>query len=134
MNDMDTPVDITTITSTHWQPAIGKPGAVALDAQDVDQCIRTIIATPKGSDPLRPLFGFDGGQYLDWPIDQARPHLVREIVNALAWEPRIRVVSVVVEAAVGSDYSQLNTTVTWQFVDDAVSASFVSSGVLRRAA
>lgn len=131
---MDTPVDTTTITSTNWQTAIGKPGAVVLDSQDVDQCIRTILATPKGSDPLRPLFGFDGWHYLDWPINHARPHIVREIVNALAWEPRIKVLSVAVDVADGGDYSQLNASVTWRFVDDALGASFVSDSVLRRSA
>ncbi|WP_033394987.1 GPW/gp25 family protein [Brachymonas chironomi] len=129
---MDTPVDITTITSTHWQPAIGKPGAVVLDAQDVDQCIRIILSTPKGSDPLRPLFGFDGWQYLDWPVDQARPHLVREIASALAWEPRITVTKVAVEAVDGGDFSHLNAAVTWQFAQDVQGASFISSVTLGR--
>ena len=119
MQDMDTPVDITTITSTHWQPAIGKPGAVVLDAQDVDQCIRIIMTTPKGSDPLRPLFGFDGWHYLYWPINQARPHLVREIIQALAWEPRIDVDAVQVTLVDEAPYSQLAALVSWRWVVDS---------------
>ena len=63
---------------------------------DVHQCIRIILTTPKGSDPLRPEFGCDVVNYLDLPLDAARPHIVREVRSALVWEPRVNVESVTV--------------------------------------
>lgn len=113
-----TTVDTSTITTSNWQPKIGSAGAVLLDVQDVDQCIRTILATPKGSDPLRPLFGFDGWNYLDWPVNQARPHLVREIIAALVWEPRIVVDTVQVTVVDESPYHQLAALVSWRWAFD----------------
>ncbi|MEO1750732.1 GPW/gp25 family protein [Thiofaba sp. EF100] len=78
-------------TSLHWQPAYGGDGfAVAYD--DLRQAIRTILSTRVGSDPLRPDFGSRVPDYLDWPIDRARPHIVRETVAAIRkWEPRLAV-------------------------------------------
>ena len=79
---------------------------------DINQCIGIILATPKGSDPLRPTFACDLWQWIDAPITVARPHLVREIVEALTkWEPRIRVLSVVINLA---GLSQLTVAITWQ--------------------
>ena len=85
-------------TSLHWQPAYGGEGfAVAYD--DLRQAIHTIIATRVGSDPLRPDFGSRVQDYLDWPIDRARPHVVRETVAAIRkWEPRVSVKRVRVAA------------------------------------
>lgn len=70
---------------------------------DIDQCIRTILATPKGSDPLRPDFGSDHYRYVDWPQNTVAPHLVREAVVAVAtWEPRVVEVSVTVTHGIGA--------------------------------
>lgn len=79
----------------HWQLALGGDGVVQQIA-DVHQCIRIILTTPKGSDPLRPEFGCDAVNYLDLPLDAARPHIVREVRSALVWEPRVSVESVTV--------------------------------------
>ena len=49
-------ISISDITSLHWQPALGGEGIVE-DAADIDQAIRVILKTPKGSDPHRPEFG-----------------------------------------------------------------------------
>src|SRR5437016_4326511 len=72
-------------------------GSVVQGVADVNQCIGIILATPKGSDPLRPTFACDLWQWIDAPVNVARPHLVREIVEAITkWEPRVRVLSVVI--------------------------------------
>lgn len=82
----------------HWQPALGRDGfATAYD--DLRQAVRTILCTPLGADPLRPDFGSRVADYLDWPVDRARPHVVRETVAAIRrWEPRARVKRVRVSA------------------------------------
>lgn len=71
-----------------WQPALGRDGRVT-GAASVAQCVRTILSTPKGSDPLRPEFGSDAWRYLDWPVPRAVPNVIRESVDAIRqWEPR----------------------------------------------
>ena len=79
------------IQSLHWQPALGGEGIVE-NLDDLNQAIQVILRTPKGSDPLRPEFGSDLHLYLDYPIHRARPHVVRESVEAIRrWEPRVAV-------------------------------------------
>jgi len=75
--------------TAHWQPALEGEGFVE-DLEDILQCVHTILKTPKGSQPLRPDFGSDVHLYLDWPVNQARPHIVRESVEAIRqWEKRV---------------------------------------------
>lgn len=75
--------------TAHWQPTLSDTGFVT-DLDDIWQCIETILGTPVGSVPLRPDFGSLLYLYVDYPINRARPHLVRESVSAIQkWEPRI---------------------------------------------
>lgn len=83
------------IRRLNWQPKIGEPGEVVTEFDDINQCIRTIIMTPKGSDPLRPTFGADALQYIDIPENFATAPLIAEVAAAiLAWEPRVELVAV----------------------------------------
>ena len=83
------------IAATDWSPRLGTPGAVMQGAEDVDQCIRIILATPRGSVPHRPELGCDLWRYLDLPVERARPFMVREVVDAVErWEPRAELVAV----------------------------------------
>jgi phage baseplate assembly protein W len=89
-------------------------GNVVQGVADINQCIGIILATPQGSDPLRPTFACDLWKWIDAPINIARPHLVREIVTAITkWELRIRVLSVVVDLVAGS-LANLTITIVWQ--------------------
>ena len=101
------------IQSLHWQPRLGGDGVVE-NLDDLHQAIRVILGTPKGSDPLRPDFGSNLHLYLDYPIDQAVPHLVRETVEAIRlWEPRcvlVKVTPSIVEA-------QITLRVQWKLAD-----------------
>ena len=94
---MTTPTSYSSITAAHWQPALGSPGEVVEGLRDIDQAIRIILTTPRGSDPHRPEFGSDLHLYIDWPTNRVVPHLVREAVTALRlWEPRMTLVQVLV--------------------------------------
>jgi uncharacterized protein len=89
-------------------------GNVVQGVGDINQCIGIILATPKGSDPLRPTFACDLWRWIDAPITVARPNLVREIVEAITkWEPRVRVLSVVINLVAGT-LSNLAITIVWQ--------------------
>ncbi len=88
-------VTLDEITSVDWSLKLGAIGEVVEGPDDVDQCLQIILTTPKGADPLRPTFGADLWQYIDYPIDAAIPSLVREVTEAITlWEPRVKLVSV----------------------------------------
>ena len=92
---MTTPIPYTAITAAHWQPALGTAGEVVQGLRDIDQSIRIILTTPRGSDPHRPDFGSNLHLYIDWPHDRVTPYLVRETVEAIRrWETRVAVVQV----------------------------------------
>lgn len=101
------------IQSADWSPLIGTPGEAVEALDDIDQCIRIILGTRKGSVPLRPLFGCDAWLWLDAPVDVALPNVVREVYAAIGmWEPRAEIVSVTL--APGDDESHWKIRVTWQ--------------------
>lgn len=102
------------IQSAHWQPALGGDGIVEQLA-DIHQSIRIILTTPQGADPLRPDFACNLQRYLDWPLERARPHLVREAFAALRrWEPRITLERVWVRPLAPH---QLGLCVRWRWAD-----------------
>jgi len=103
--------DVRQITAAHWQPLLGAHGEIVEGLDDIHQCIRIILLTPKGSDPHRPEFGSDLWHYVDHPVGEAVPHVVREGIEALArWEPRIEVVRLVPIEMV----AHLHITVEWR--------------------
>ncbi len=65
-------------TSVFWQPALQAPGEIVRGLDDIRQAIQIILRTPRGSDPHRPEFGSNLHLYIDWPVDRAIPHVVRE--------------------------------------------------------
>ena len=117
-------ITLADITSADWSLALdsstpsGLPGSgigqVVQGIADINQCIYVILSTPRGSDPLRPTFACDLWRLLDTPINFARPALVNEIVtNVTKWEPRVRVLSVIVNLVPGTQ-SNLEIAITWQ--------------------
>ena len=104
---------LTSITSRDWQLALGQPGNVVTDLDDIGQCIQVILTTPKGTDPLRPEFACDLWRYIDYPIDRATPHIVREAWDAIeTFEPRIELVSITPRT--GDDPGQLVVRIIWR--------------------
>lgn len=94
------------------QLALGKHGLVT-GADSVAQCVRIILRTPKGSDPLRPDFGNDAWRYLDYPVREAVPHVIRESVESLRqWEPRC--LNVQVKPLIAGEHVTLQVSWQWQ--------------------
>ncbi|PHM24574.1 GPW/gp25 family protein [Xenorhabdus ehlersii] len=85
----------TNSNSVFWQPALQHSGETVSGLDDIAQAILIILRTPRGSDPHRPEFGSNLHRYIDYPIDRAIPHVVRESVDAISrWEPRCQLLSV----------------------------------------
>ena len=104
----------------YWQPALGLIGQVATDTDDIDQCIRVILGTNKGTMPMDPEFGISTDRYIDAPQGMANVQLVREVTAALLkYEPRAKVLGVSMSAVIG----QTTIRVTWVPVDSAQTAS-----------
>ena len=106
-------VTLSDITSVHWQLALNNAGVVEGEA-DIHQSIRIILGTPKGSVPHRPDFGSNIADYIDYPILDAIPHVVREAADAVArWEPRCTLVKVIPSVSL----AQLVVRVQWRLAD-----------------
>jgi uncharacterized protein len=83
------------ITSAMWGLSVAGPGQTVQGVDEVNQTISTILCTPPGSDPLRPLFGCGLHDLLDRPSSQVGPQLAQSIAQALRiWEPRIEVLRI----------------------------------------
>lgn len=112
---MTKPIDTTTIQSQYWSPKLGEAGQAVENADDIDQCIRIILGTPKGSDPHRPEFASNIHNYVDWPLNQITPHLIRETFAAVGrWEPRIELVRVEFDYDRAVNEAQLVLSVFWR--------------------
>lgn len=109
------PTLITDITATDWSPKLGDIGNVVEDLDDINQCIRIILNTPKGSRAHEPLFGSDLWRYIDYPSNEAIPHIVREAIDAITiWEPRVKLVKVATKV----DMAQITLQIEWKLNED----------------
>lgn len=108
---------LTDITAADWSPKLGDPGSVVENLDDINQCIKVILETRKGSRAHEPLFGSDAWQFLDRPLNDALPGIIRAVIEAVEeWEPRARLVSIVpinTEAVSG----KVTLRIEWQLKD-----------------
>jgi uncharacterized protein len=117
---MSKPVTLPEIESVWWSQKLGQLGTIATDADDINQAIAIILSTPLGSDPHRPEFGSDLFNFIDYPINEASPHLVRESFGAIGrWEPRVEIEDVQVFPAV-EQIHQVLIQVVWRLKDDGI--------------
>lgn len=86
------------IKSVDWQFKLNEIGSIVEGLEDVDQCIKIILMTRKGSDLHRPEFGSDIWQYIDYPVNEAIPNIIREAYDAIKlWETRVQINSITAE-------------------------------------
>ncbi len=103
------------ITATDWSPKLEQIGEIVEDLDDINQCIRVILNTPKGSRAHEPLFGTDLWKYIDHPVNEAIPNIIREAVDAInIWETRIKIVKVVPVI----DGSHATLQIEWKLNED----------------
>lgn len=125
--------DVKQIAALHWQPRLDKYGEVVEGIDDITQCIRIILTTPKRSDPHRPEFGCDAWQQIDLPVPEAVPHLVRTALEAIArWEPRAEVVNVTPVFDTAGDGATVTLRVEWRLAIEGAAGDVQVTEVLLR--
>ena len=98
------------ITYVDWQYKLNDIGSVAEGVDDINQCIAIILATRKGTVPHRPTFGSNIYKYIDFPVNEAIPNIIRESIDAIKqWETRIKLTSVKADIL----NSQIKINVEW---------------------
>ena len=103
-----------------WQFKLNNVGGVAEGVEDINQCIGTILNTPKGSDPHRPTFGSDILKYIDYPVNIAKPNIIRETIDAITlWETRVQVNSVLFSV----EGSNVKIKVQWTLKGSSISGT-----------
>lgn len=84
------PTNVNEITSAEWSLSLRGQGEVEQGFDDINQCIRLVVSTQRGTDPLRPDFGCDFWTKVDTPSQDAIPEIINDILSAIAtWETRI---------------------------------------------
>ena len=102
------------ITYVDWQLKLNSIGGIAEGVDDINQCIAIILLTRKGTVPHRPTFGSDIYKYIDYPVNEAIPNIVREATDAITlWETRITINSIKVEI----EQSNLTVKIEWTLKD-----------------
>jgi hypothetical protein len=102
---------LTEITEKDWGLSIETQGDVVQGISDINQCIYIILMTVKGTDPLRPDFGCDVFQWLDKPVNNAIPNMVKAVADAIKkWETRV----IVTKVAAVLDGSTVKITIEWE--------------------
>lgn len=113
-------MNIADITTKNWAISATEPGKVVQDLDDINQCISIILATAKGTDPLRPEFGCDILRWIDKPVNQAVPNIIKEAVASInLWEPRV----VVTSASAKIENFHIFVSIQWE----TLSSSLISS-------
>ena len=108
------------ITYVEWQQKLNGIDEVAEGVDDINQCIALIITTRKGSVPHRPTFGSDVYKYVDYPVNEAKPNIIRETIDAInLWETRIKVNSVLVNI----EKEHLNIKVQWKLRENSTTGT-----------
>jgi len=111
---------VSDIKTKNWGLSVVSQGEVVQDLEDINQCITIILATVKGTDPLRPEFGCDILKWIDKPVNQAIPNIIKEAVAAInMWEARV----VVTKANATIENYTIFVTIEWE----TVSSSLISS-------
>lgn len=90
-------------------------GGVVQGINDIHQCLKIIMTTQPGEDPFRPTFGVDLTEFLDQPVNSAKPGIISQINSALTkWEPRIIIQQIQVGYNPSDNIAKLSVTVYWK--------------------
>ena len=110
-------IKLNEIKYVDWQPKLNEIGEVAQGIDDINQCIYIILTTQRGSVPHRPTFGSDIFKYVDYPVQEAIPNIIREVIDAITeWETRVEISQVTAEF----DKANVKIKVEWKLTDSEI--------------
>lgn len=113
-------IQLNQIQSTEWSFDINGVGQVVQGLDDIKQCVRIILETVPGSDPLRPNFGCGIYTFIDRPVTSAISDMKKAVIDCLTlFEPRIEKIKVAItlnveQLSVSTTYKIKNTVATDQ--------------------
>lgn len=109
-------MDITEVTSKLFSISLAKQGDLVQGIAHINQCLRILLTTRPGSDPMRPTFGCDVMSKLDKPVNgKLLAALVPDVATAIStWMKEITVVAI---QPLLSNAGALIVNVQWTFVN-----------------
>lgn len=114
-------IELNHIRALNWQLKLNAPAEIVADVADIAQCIDVILRTPKGSDPHRPEFGSDVWRYLDYPLTEATPRIIRAVNESVSmWETRAVLDSVKVIATDSASDGHMTLRIKWHPTNDVI--------------
>lgn len=83
------------ITAENWTLSLATPGGVVQGIDEINQAIMIVVKTQKGSDPCRPTFGSDLYLYVDKPVIDGLPKMIKAVIDGInTWIPRIDILKI----------------------------------------
>ncbi len=108
-------MNLNDLTYIDWQLKINAIGEAAQGVDDINQSIAIILNTRKGAVPHRPTFGSNIYKYIDYPVNEIKPNIIRESIDALSlWETRIEINYVLVDI----ENEHIKIKVQWKLKSD----------------
>lgn len=107
------------ITSSNWQLSPTVYGKVDEGIDDINSCIGNALKTPLGSDCLRPWFGSGIYKFVDKPLNQSIPSIMKEITDAVKICEK-RIILTKVTFTLNPDLAKVpggNFSILWQLSD-----------------
>ncbi|MFC2753972.1 MAG: ATP-binding cassette domain-containing protein [Cardiobacterium sp.] len=123
------------LSGAPYAPASPREAAargIAVVFQELSLCnnltvAENILATRKGSDVLRPDFGSNWFDYVDYPEDEFIPNTVREVILAIqTWEKR----ALVEQVTFSGHAPHITMTVHWRVADEVAGEIYRTDIVL----
>lgn len=112
-------MNVRNINASTWQMALGKPGEIVTDIDDINQQISVVVSTRRGDVAGRPELGSDVPLFVDRPINIAAPKCRKAVVDALKINvPHITVIDVIVNIAEAGS-GKLQLIIKWVLAEGA---------------
>lgn len=106
---------VTDVKSNYFQTSLQGFGLIVEDIEDINQCLKIIVLTRPGTDPLRPEFGCGLPDLVDKPANKSGD-IIMAVSDAIGkFEKRITVNKII--PTFSEKGSTLKISVRWQFVN-----------------
>lgn len=97
------------------------------DVDAINQSLKNIILTRKGSVPGKPKFGSDIYKILFNPIDHITENILKRYIQEAIqeWEDRVQILEVIVEEI--PEYNKVVSTLKYKFLSDKLNQEYTTT-------